>query len=515
MKQIDLKFFGIDSITDSLQRAGEYLSKHSDTTLLLPRGSFVVGTEFSRKLMRDVLTGGLGAQAQDRLFQPYFPYDTILKLENTEKINIIGNDTRLMIDGFLQPIGIYHSKEVTLSGVTIDYLRKPYSIGTAINVTKHYVDIRFEETEELNEKACIPRIIYYDTENDCFSEQCMEPIRQEKISEHTLRFYATHGLKDCLGKKMIAIHTYHYRPAIYIQDSVDIKLLHMTILSSNGMGILGHRSQDVTISHLTIMPSTGMPLSTNTDGMHFASCKGNIQVSDSLLYGCEDDMINVHNYYYTISEEDDSIYNLSYTGPDFIHAQIVDYPDVGDTLLLVNQKSLQIKGRCNVLTCAVDQNKLCAKVKLNRRLSKEEVRECLLFNETRQASLFFVRNTVKCGLSRGVMVKSKTAIIRDCTFMSTTGTAIHIAPEEQWKEGGGTEKVIIENNRFYHTGFGDYSIHGNASCICVEADCQVKDQKIHKEVVIHNNSFSKIDVRKHVIAIANTEQINLSDNYLL
>ena len=58
--------------------------------------------------------------------------------------------------------------------------------------------------------------------------------------------------------------------------------------------------------------------------------------------GQGDDCTNVHNYYWSMFDESGKDIRISIEGAD-LHALSLDYPDIGDTLVMVSKSNLEPK----------------------------------------------------------------------------------------------------------------------------------------------------------------------------
>ena len=295
MQQIKLEQFDGDGFLEKLQKAAGFLSQNPYCELILPKGEYVVGTDFSRRLMEDVLAGKYGDDPEKIIFRPYYHYDVLLCLNKARHVRVRGEGTSLLIDGFLEPVELTGCEDVELQGITIDYLRKPFSVGTTVGVGQNYIDVRFSKEQRVTGQTPAPRVVYFDEKRRCFSKTIMEPACAERREEDVVRYYADTVIDDMMGRQTVAIHTYHYRPAVFLHESKNIRLKNLAIHAQCGMGVLGHRCEDIFIEGLQIVPSAGMPISTNTDATHFTSCKGELTLKHCRFAGSEDDAINVPN----------------------------------------------------------------------------------------------------------------------------------------------------------------------------------------------------------------------------
>ncbi|MCE5236154.1 MAG: right-handed parallel beta-helix repeat-containing protein [Clostridiaceae bacterium] len=491
MTELDFSLLEGNGFQEKLCSAERALKGARGVMLRLPPGTYVVSTPFARKLMHEVLSGAMGFDPEREIFRPYYPYDTIFKLTDAKDVHIFAQGVKLMIDGFPAPMELMRCTGVTLEGLSIDYLRKPYSVGVAEAVGEDWVEVRYDAALAVDERTPAPRIVFFDEENRRFSGVVLESARAEPAGTDRVRYYGQSPiLKGMNSRPVIAIHTYHYRPAIFLHECKTVSLKNIAIHAQCGMGVLGHRCEGIAIEGLAVVPSPGELISTNTDATHFTSCKGELTVKNSLFAGSEDDAINVHNYYYTIGFLHADRCDLFVEAPTFTHAQVVDEPDPGDELLLAERRTLAERGRYTVLERSADRDALCAYIRLNAPLPDDAPENCFLLNQTRQPRLIFRNNRVDYNLAKCVLVKTREALIEDCVFRASTGTAVHITPEVSWREGGGTGHVVLRRNRFFGTGFGNYARHGGASAICVEAQCEdAPSALVHGRIEILENEI--------------------------
>ena len=82
------------------------------------------------------------------------------------------------------------------------------------------------------------------------------------------------------------------------------------------------------------------------------------------------------------------------------------------------------------------------------------IKDYYLIDVTRMPRLEFVNCKVESHLARAVLVKTRNVLIENNTFYGGTGTAIHIGAEGDWKEGAGSQNVIVRNNRITACGRG-------------------------------------------------------------
>jgi nitrous oxidase accessory protein NosD len=172
-------------------------------------------------------------------------------------------------------------------------------------------------------------------------------------------------------------------------------------------------------------------------------------------------------------------------------------------------------------------------IQLDRPLPKN-LDDYFLIDITRLPRLEFVNSYVGSNLARAVLVKTRNVLIENCTMKESTGTAIHIGAEGDWREGAGSANVIVRNNRILRCGRGagtndgacgiainvkapDETVAGIHKNILIEgniiegenADCGISVSGAQK-VVIRNNTFVGC---KQPILSKFSKELHFQNNY--
>jgi len=533
-KIVHLKdFSGQDPLT-LFREALKYCRENPHTTLIVPPGRYVIRDEAAVQLMKDAMNGKMGNNPQDHIFTHYFPYSRGLDFSGCRDITVEGYGAWILCDGWMEPVSIENCVNITIKGLTIDYLRKPYSIGMVINECEKYYDVKFDERYPVNSSMPTPRIYAYSKEKARFSDEGWDCEKKESVADQTIRFYGEKPA-SIIGEAVCVWHSFHFRPAILIHEAVNTTLLEVTIHSQPGMGIVGHRSENIYAKRIRIVPEAGEYMSVNTDATHFTSCKGDLCFEDCQFEGHGDDAINVHNYYYTIKNRQGNTCEITVEEAD-AHAQALDYPDVSDMLELVEIETLSPVREYQVISIENFKAEWKSKIVLDADLP-EDISQYYLVNVTRLPKLEFTGCHVRNHLARGVLIKTRNVLVEGCTFESCMGTAIHLAAEGGWHEGVTSSHVIIRNNRMMRCGHGNQGRMMGACGICVNIDAANPDTpNLHKDLLIENNiiegenaaqgiyisSAEDVTIRYNEISgcvepikVLNSSNVSISENHII
>lgn len=478
-----------DTINDrpSLQRAIDFCRNNKVRTLFIPPGTYRLSDTAAIRLRDDALSGKLGKNPQDVVFTPYFPYVSGVSLKGIENLTVEASGVFLMAEGWMEPLSIVDCKNITVRGVTIDYSDLPHSEGRIINSDTSFFDVAFSQPYDTRIPMLITRIMFWDTRKNRVSGSSLYfPKKQEWLSDSLLRIWGKYR-EPLTGSMALIDHSFHFRPAILIQDATNTTLERVTIHAQPGMGIVGNRSTDIFMKGLRVVPRPGKYQSTNTDATHFTSCKGTIRFDGCSFEGQGDDATNVHGYYHYITKKiAPSTYSIQLDQKFTTHAAVLDYPDKGDSMELVSRKTLEVAGTYRVAKVDTFPAQWESHVRLNKALP-ENISDYYLINITRLPRLEFVNNHVGSHLARAVLVKTRSVLIENNTFRESTGTAVHIGAEGNWREGPGSADVIIRNNRFIRCGRGD-GTNDEASAIAINVLAPAEAKKfVHKNILIEGN----------------------------
>ncbi|MBS5733939.1 MAG: hypothetical protein KHW87_04440 [Clostridiales bacterium] len=509
-----------------LHAAGDYLREHPGTTLIIEAGEYIIGDKRARQIREDVFNGVYGFNPQPTMFSPHFSYTKGLDLTNCQDVRIEAWGAVFLIDGYMEPITISHAKNVTLCGLTIDHLVKPFCRAWVEEVEDGGVGIlRFDPHTPPRLSMSAPRIMTFHGKTGYLSGRFHGwDAKKEALDETGLR-YRLHGgfLSEEVGDELYFCTTYHFRPAVLISHSENTCLQDVTIHNHPGMGITGFASHDICLRGLHIVPSPGYRVSTNTDATHFASCSGTIRVEHSVFIGHGDDAINVHNYYYyflpTSAPEypgqlDETCAVIHVVTPDGTHTQEPDVPQVGHVLRLLDKRTLALIDTYTVCQteCLNEAGDIC-RVTLDHALPQGDTAHYMFENDSQVAALSFCYNRVSNHLARSVLCKTRHALIANNFFDRCTGSAVHIAAEPNWGEALATEDVSVENNVFQNCGFCSYGRTYGASAVSVNVAAESPTAVgLHRHIVIRDNTVQCPPDASCAFFVSNAADVSVQNN---
>lgn len=511
MKKISLNTFSAVNDRELFAKAAVYLKENPNTCLCVPPGIYDITTEKARAAQMSVMNGDLTADPQSIMFRPEYDYDIGLDLDGLTDCKIEAFGATLLIDGFMEPICIRNSKSITVSGFTVLHKRKPYSKGTVLSSTL-LEDGTYRSLIEFDTDCPVTkdtpfslRVLYYDKETD---EPLLTDFKGvEFIDSHRVVSYDTSTSPITEGLEYYTCHTYHSRPAVMIENSIDTVLEDITVHNNCGMGFLGHRCENVTLRGCRVTPVDGDRMSTNTDASHFTCIKGNLNLLDCIFEYHGDDFSNIHGYYQKIhSILPDNACLVSDCTPTGIHAQVIDYPDAGDLMELTDLSTLKVLDTYTVKEAVpMYEGKWQVKIVLDRSLPENAV-GLTLMNVTRLPRVHVCGCASLDHYARSLVIKSRDVLIENCYFRNVRETAITAYAEPYWGEGASPSNVTVRDCRFENCGWA----RGPVSAVLVSVPVHKNAYTAVNSITVENNYIST--TCPHAISFANVDSVTVKNN---
>ncbi|MBQ8735048.1 MAG: hypothetical protein IJY75_03600, partial [Bacteroidaceae bacterium] len=237
------------------------------------------------------------------------------------------------------------------------------------------------------------------------------------------------------------------------------------------------------------------------------SCLGTITIQNSKFKGQGDDCTNIHGYYYRMYPEADNKIEIRIEGAD-LHALSLDYPQIGDTMIAIDNKNMSEQGRYTVQSVDTSSVDWKVVIGLDKAIEPEKFENCYMWNYSRFPKVRIYNNSVHSHLARSFLIKSRDVIIAKNCILNSTITAIKLGAELGWRESGPAENILVEEN--YITGCGYAAGADVPSCITLSTEARELPPHLNKNIVIRNNVF---DTDKAVaVLLKDAENILVENN---
>ena len=256
------------------------------------------------------------------------------------------------------------------------------------------------------------------------------------------------------------------------------------------MGVVGHLCHDIIIDSLNVVPEEGRVSSTSTDATHFTSCSGNLTITHSTFAWNGDECTNIHNYYWHITPDASNLSRMEVRveGAD-LHAQALDYPLVGDTLILLNRMTMQEVGRFVTRSVEVNAESWRVDVTLDHPLPSTDCKQLLMYNYSRFPHVEILDNVDDYNNGRAFLLKARDVVVRGNRIGRCTLSAIKLGAELSWHEAGPVEHVVVEDNEIRGAGTDNGY---RATGIMVTSESPETPPHVNRNILIRNNHIEGI-----------------------
>ncbi|MBT1062575.1 right-handed parallel beta-helix repeat-containing protein [Bowmanella sp. Y26] len=498
---------GKPDVSQAVQAAIAQLHRQGGGTLRFPAGEYHFKLPGAQADFARLMRGEL--HYDTKWGKPGIAYHKAMSFVGLSKVEIIGEDARLVFHGLVQPMEFVDSQQVRVQGLSIDWQRPAFSVGTVVASRADGFDLQVDNDFPLQGGEPVWALMDFDVQRNRLGlvDDWRLSAPLQLLAPQLVRISGSKAVP--VGNRVILRHVGNYRPAIHLLRTSQVRFEDVQILAAPGMGIIGHQCADIVMQNLQVKPKGGRLMSTNTDATHFISCTGEIRIQDSYFEGMGDDATNVHGFYLSIQK---SVSTHSVRAYLSVNTQdlLPDWPQPGDEMEWVRGDTLKPYAR-NTLTGIELNDDGSADLHFAQPIDSAVLPTDLLANASKVARLVFKNNQVKRIRARGILFQSRGALIENNEFVDNTGTGILIDTATGWMESIGTRDVVIRNNTLVGNGYGD-GTYMDASGIAVLTESSAMAPGVHNGLLIENNRIQ--GVGKTGVYICCSRDVTLKDNQI-
>jgi len=476
---------------------------------------------------------------------PFFKISTNIHLFNSKRIVYFYTSPKFIFHGVMMPFNIENSKNIDISGLTIDWhlplhgegiieandtISNTFDIRLANNMpyvirneqlifikegfehdlshailfnpkrkavaynTNKYLPLQMTKTIEIRNKDKFDFVNYIDFRVPEYEAQNQEySIKAEEIAPGLVRIYGNKKPPPPIGMVLVCKGRFgkdRIANAININQSSNIKLHNLTIHYAGGMGILGERSENIELESVNVLanPENNLMVSTTADAAHFSSCKGKIVVNNCNFRHQLDDAINVHGAFVIVEDM---------LAPDKIGVRIGHFQQAGfqfaaqgDNIGFINPKnSAEIAFKTTVKSF-YKLNKDYYIIEVNEEIINKLSKGYVIENLDWYPEVTITNSQFADNRARGLLLKSPKKTIIKNNYFSNMMQALIISGgiNSWWYESGGAQDMLIEGNTF-----GDCNYDGEKRpTISIGVNQDDKGRMLGK-IIINNNTFNSFN----------------------
>lgn len=449
-----------------------------------------------------------------------------LLFEGMENLQVIGNGALLMYHGKMITWALDSCRNITLSGIRVDFERPSMSEVTIITASDTAVEAKIN-----------PSSTYEITNNHLqwygegygirqFHAVRMQPAthtfwyddwrqfdrsKARELSHGAVRFSGNFKNRKFAPGDVISVRDpIRDHVGAFIRRSSGIKLSDVKMHYMHGLGIVAQFSENLHYDNVIVAPreGTGRTIAAFADCMHFSGCRGQILVENCRFNGSQDDPLNVHGTHLQVTEK------LSDTKirVRFMHHQTYGMEAFfsGDSTALLDAATLKIYAFPVVKSARLISEREM-EVEFTTALPVALKAGDALENTTWTPALT-VRNCRFEGTNtRGLLVSTRRKVLIERNVFYRTGMhAILIANDANgWFESGPVEDVTIRQNEFIECG---HNGGRNNAAIAIEPEVKqaAPGHYVHRNIRITDNRFAQYDYP--VMFARSTEGLTFTGN---
>ena len=418
-----------------ISSAGEY------TEIYFPAGTYYIAPTR--------LSGGIRLEGKKNI---------LLRGENATLVNTSyssrnGKNTAFYNTGNL--LRTYGCENVTVEGLTLDYLVHTTAEGTVEKIEGGYTYIRLygdwytaEGKTPLSGGElpfCVNLIGADGIPTSEWYLDMSKDILLEKQEDTLFRISGSYGKKGDrisvrLGSSSFAQAT------LLFERTAGLTVRDVTVNSCPGtVCMVPAGNRDFRFERYTVKTAASSPLyfAANADSIHTSGLRGKLELIDCVFDGLGDDALNIHSMLAGISALNGTqltVTNAASGGaPDALWCQ------KGDTLEFFDAKMRSL-GTATVVSFS-------GSALLVDTLPDGVDTTCSIQNVSSTPDTYISGCSVRHGRARAFLLQTKNAVITDCTFSDLRLPAVIIAPDfDDWHEAGFGENILIRNSSFTRCG---------------------------------------------------------------
>jgi hypothetical protein len=504
MANIDV--FGIvpgsgEDTTPAVREALDFCKKSGDRHLQFPAGRYDFWPD---KAAEHYLFISNNTEGLKRTAFPLFDLDGF---------EIVGQGAEFVFHGSVLPFAVQNSRDIRLTGFSIDWERPFHSEGRIAEVGDGWVDLDFSSEfpykiknrrlafqGEKGENYGFSNLLEFDAERreTAFGARDNYGIENRheahEIKPGRVHMTAVFASTPIQGNIFVFGSDHRKFPGIAVSGSRGVQIDNVTLHHSGGMGIVAQLTTDMTVRNVRVTPPPGERrlASLTADATHFVNCRGLIEITDCVFENQMDDPINIHGIYAKITARL-SVRELEVA---LIHGEQlgIDIFAPGDTAEMVKSETLaayhagtivsvrRLNKQYSVLTFAED---------LPAQIKPGDAAVCREANPD-----VTIRGCTSHGnRARGFLISTGGHVVIENNYFHTPGAALLMAGDANyWFESGPVRDVTIRHNHFDNCNYG---VWGRACIdICPEIAPEHRAGTVyHHGICIEDNTFDIFDPR--------------------
>lgn len=458
---------------------------------------------------------------------------------NQNEIQVNGCYTNFLFHGNLIPFVIEDSKNITISGINIDY-DKPFTfegLVKANNDEEKWFDLLVSKENEYVIDSGVLYFKGYDWklplgENIVFNPETKRPyyytskyshnyhaqsLKAQEIEPGTVRFYETTAKHvPPIGSIWVDKGPHGQNrliPGFRLYNSVNVNIQDVNVYAAGAMALISEKCVDVALDNFNVLlpKNSSRMISASADATHFINCKGEVKLENCVFQNMLDDATNVHGTYMVVTD----ILNNNTVKIEFKHYQQegFDFANVGDSVRFINRNTL-LPEFVTTVKSIKHNSELEYELTLNDDIDKNVDLNSAVENISWMASFVMKNCTVKQNRARSILVSTSKDVLVDNNYFSSMMAGIRICGDANyWFESGPVSNIVITNNTFEDLGIGGHKPQAILQIDPVINKEFRKSGYYHKNILFENNTIKTFD--PHVIYALSVDGLIIRKNKII
>ena len=268
--------------------------------------------------------------------------DVLFPVAGMDGLVIEGQGAELMMTGTAAIFSFANCQNVTVTGLTVDWARPPFSEGTVIATAPRHFDVKVADAYPVKGGEPVGAFMSYHADTRLPDGRDLDVYdgveRTELIAPQVLRVHLKWEITVPVGKLLVLRHQVYGYNAFSFYRCADVTVSNVTVYAAPGMGLVGMVTTNVSLRRFNVQmrPGSGRLMSATADATHFGGCKGTVSIEDCPFEGMGDDGVNIKSgLYLTVRKRVDDFTVLGQH-----NLKMSDLPDAGDTLEMAHTDTL-------------------------------------------------------------------------------------------------------------------------------------------------------------------------------
>lgn len=503
-----------DDAEPAIRKALEECLKSKGSTLVLPGGTLPVKPDYCYGKYQRISNNDPGDKR--------IAFDIV----GADGLTIEGNATTLLFTGFVSPFNIEDSKDVSISGLNIDYTRTFHSEGMITDSGKDWVEVQFPDDYKVSLESGI--IVFKDEfRNEYPYGNLLEFDSSRKEVAHYVRDYWVWGpglqaealpdgnykvyekdIEVTEGNILVFGAAARLNPAFTLERCDGFTLKDVNIWHCGGMGVIAQRSKDLELNNVNVVPSPGKNrmISITADATHFVNCRGFIRMIGCTFLNQKDDATNIHGWYAVARRKvsDNQLLLWSNYGKDFA--------EPGMEMEFVSHETMMTYDTLKVEN-VYKYNDFLSLVSFTEPVPEAFEEKDVLADISVKPDVLIKGCTFGNNRARGLLIGSKGKVVIEDNHFHVPGAAILFEGDgNYWYEQSGVKDVTIRGNTFENCLYGSQG-WGRAYIAVGSGIPQRETSRYHSNITVEGNTFNTFDPR--ILSLYCVDGVTYRDNKVI